>query len=282
MRQFAAAHDDPRNMFTVHRHREFTRGRILGGSGRRCRERHDPRWRARRRRDRDRARGRTLLDILDRHSSARAPEAASLAIQCRAVGYARSQSRVRRHQSVAGGASQCRIAPVWLALIRSSRQTPGRQTPPVAHNGSLRTRPCRASGRKCRSDPDVSGVESRRGAPVERWREHGFRRPAPSHLCLALHFDYVSSPRSSNPACGFPALGSRSRSCARPREAAPSALSGVPDRSAAGRPESARLPGLRPWGLQPSHRRSRCAARDRAPGPAKRRPGTRFTSACYV
>ncbi len=92
---------------------------------------------------------------------------------------------------------------------------------------------------------DRRAVESRRGAPVERWREHGFRRPAPSHLCLALHFDYVSSPRSSNPACGFPALGSRSRSCARTREAAPSARSGVPDRSAASRPESARLPGLR-------------------------------------
>ena len=61
-------------------------------------------------------------------------------------------------------------------------------------------------------------VESRRGAPVERWRGHGFRRPAPSHRCLALHFDYVSSPRSSNRACGFPALGSRSRSCARTRE----------------------------------------------------------------
>ena len=30
--------------------------------------------------------------------------------------------------------------------------------------------------------------------------------------CLSLHLDHVTSPRSSNPACSSPALGSRSRS----------------------------------------------------------------------
>ena len=103
---------------------------------------------------------------------------------------------------------------------------------------------------------------------MERWRGHRFRRPVPSHLCFALHFGYVSSPRSSNPAYGFPALGPRSRSCARLREAAPSAMSGVPDRSAACRPESACLSGLHLGPPTRGHRRGRCAAR--APGPAKR------------
>ena len=82
MRRLAVARDYPRNMFTVRRHGEFVRARILGRSGRQCRERHYPRWLANRWRDRDCARGRTLLDTLDWHSSARAPEAASLAIQC--------------------------------------------------------------------------------------------------------------------------------------------------------------------------------------------------------
>ena len=44
---------------------------------------------------------------------------------------------------------------------------------------------------------------------MRRWREHGFRRPAPSALCLVLHFDYESSPRSSNPAFAIRATGSR-------------------------------------------------------------------------
>ena len=46
------------------------------------------------------------------------------------------------------------------------------------------------------------------------------RRLSPSCRCLILHLDHVSSPRSSNRACGFPALGSHSRSCLRSREAA--------------------------------------------------------------
>ena len=37
--------------------------------------------------------------------------------------------------------------------------------------------------------------------------------------CLSLHHSHVSSPRSSNRACGFPAPGSRTRSCRRPRKA---------------------------------------------------------------
>ena len=37
--------------------------------------------------------------------------------------------------------------------------------------------------------------------------------------CLSLHHSHVSSPRSSNRACGFPAPGSRTRSCLRPRKA---------------------------------------------------------------
>ena len=63
-------------------------------------------------------------------------------------------------------------------------------------------------------------VEARRGALVEGGGSGRFRRLSPQCRCLSLHLDGVSSPRSSNRACGFPALDSRSRSCLRPREAA--------------------------------------------------------------
>ena len=63
-------------------------------------------------------------------------------------------------------------------------------------------------------------VESRRGALVEGGASCRLGRLSPSCRCLILHLDHVSSPRSSNPACGFPALGFRSRSCLRSREAA--------------------------------------------------------------
>ena len=42
----------------------------------------------------------------------------------------------------------------------------------------------------------------------------GFRRPARSHLCLALHFNSVSSHHSSKPACRFPLTGPLCRNCA--------------------------------------------------------------------
>ncbi len=64
----------------------------------------------------------------------------------------------------------------------------------------------------------ISYVESRRGALVERGGSGCFRRLSPQCRCLSFHLDYVSSPRSSNPTCEFPALGSRSRS-PRPRQA---------------------------------------------------------------
>ena len=64
---------------------------------------------------------------------------------------------------------------------------------------------------------------SRRGELVEGGGSRCCRGLSPKWQCLSLHPDHVSSPRSSNPACGFPALGSHSRSCARTREAAPSA-----------------------------------------------------------
>ena len=45
------------------------------------------------------------------------------------------------------------------------------------------------------------------------------RQLSPPCPCLSLHLDCVSAPRSRNRACGFPAFGSRSRSCFRSREA---------------------------------------------------------------
>ena len=66
----------------------------------------------------------------------------------------------------------------------------------------------------------VRAVESRRGALVEGGVSSCRRRLSPQCRCLSLHLDRVSSLRSSNRACGFPALGSRSRSCLRSREAA--------------------------------------------------------------
>ena len=63
-------------------------------------------------------------------------------------------------------------------------------------------------------------VESRRGALVEGGWNSGFRRLSPSCWCLVLHLDRGSSPCASNPACRLPALGFRSRSCLRSREAA--------------------------------------------------------------
>ncbi len=50
-------------------------------------------------------------------------------------------------------------------------------------------------------------VGSGRGAAVDGWREHGFRHPVPSHVCLALHFDYIPAPRSLNPPYGLPRTG---------------------------------------------------------------------------
>ena len=82
------------------------------------------------------------------------------------------------------------------------------------------------------------------------------RRLSPQCRCLSLHLDHVSSPRSSNPACGFPALGSHSRSCARPREARPSARPAFP---IAWRP-TARQAHVFPdsaSGFQPRYRRGR-------------------------
>ena len=70
------------------------------------------------------------------------------------------------------------------------------------------------------TDTSAGAVESRRGALVEGGGNCSLRRLSPSWRCLILHIDHVSSPRSSNPACGFPALGFRSRSCLRSREAA--------------------------------------------------------------
>ena len=102
-----------------------------------------------------------LLDTLDWHSSARAPEAASLAIQCRAVGYARSHSRMRRHRSVAGGATQCRAAPVWLALTRSSRRTPG-QT-----DAAYRTH-------RIPPNPAMKGIEAESAVRIRAYRERTF------------------------------------------------------------------------------------------------------------
>lgn len=53
-----------------------------------------------------------------------------------------------------------------------------------------------------------------RGSSCCRWL-------SPLCRCLSPHFDHVSSPRSSDPRCGFPTLDSRSRSCLRSREKLP-------------------------------------------------------------
>ena len=116
-------------------------------------------------------------------------------------------------------------------------------------------------------------VESRRGALVEGGGISGFRRLSPQCRCLSLHLDHVSSPRSSNPACGFPALGSHSRSCSRPRQAAPATFR----RSYRNRKAGARQAHVFPdsaSSLRPSHRRGRCAAHARAsPPPLRGGPG---------
>ena len=52
-----------------------------------------------------------------------------------------------------------------------------------------------------------SPVESRRGAPVEGWRERGFRRPAASPRASHSTSTALSSPRSSSSASGLPAGG---------------------------------------------------------------------------
>ena len=80
-----------------------------------------------------------------------------------------------------------------------------------------------------------------------------FRR-SPSFQCLILHLDHVSSPRSSNPACGFPALGSRLRSCSRPRESAPAAFRRSGRNRAAGTRQAHFFPGSAS-SFRPSHRR---------------------------
>ena len=63
-------------------------------------------------------------------------------------------------------------------------------------------------------------VESRRGALVEGGGSCSLLRLSRSCRRLILHLEHDSSPRSSNPACGFPAPGSGTRSCLRSREAA--------------------------------------------------------------
>lgn len=63
-------------------------------------------------------------------------------------------------------------------------------------------------------------VESRRSAHAEGGGSSGSRRLSSSCRCLSLPLDPVASPRSSKPACGFPASGNRSRSSLRSRETA--------------------------------------------------------------
>ena len=50
-------------------------------------------------------------------------------------------------------------------------------------------------------------VKSREGAPVEGWRERGFRRPAASPRASHSTSTALSSPRSSSSASGLPAGG---------------------------------------------------------------------------
>ena len=95
------------------------------------------------------------------------------------------------------------------------------------------------------------------------------RRLSPSCRCLILHLDHVSSPRSSHPACGFPALGSRSRSCSRPREAAPAAFRRSCRNRAAGVRQAHVFPDSAS-SFRPSHRRGRHVARARASQPPQR------------
>ena len=88
----------------------------------------------------------------------------------------------------------------------------------------------------------MHALESGRGALVEGGRISGVRRLSPVCRCPSLHIDHVPPPRASNPACGFPTLGSRSRSCSCLREAGPSAVPSTILRLAPGKRTSSRTP----------------------------------------
>ena len=69
---------------------------------------------------------------------------------------------------------------------------------------------------------DYGFPEQGRQGRVGNWRAYG--RVRWRFRCFRVgpqsgSHGHVSSPRSSNRACGFPAHGSRTRSCLRPREA---------------------------------------------------------------
>ena len=93
------------------------------------------------------------------------------------------------------------FAPTPLAAARAGLRGSVPAAPAAAPPGSMR--PARSS-------------QCGRGALVEgRWNSC-CRRLSPQCRHLNPHLDHISSPRTSNRACGFPALGSRSRSCLRP------------------------------------------------------------------
>ena len=115
-------------------------------------------------------------------------------------------------------------------------------------------------------------VEERRSSRVELVAvAHSFRHSR----CLSLHLDHVSSPRSSNPACGFPALGSRvgsraarSASRCRPRGVSGPLQSGVADALGTRLPEHGRVACKRSCGENCRETAAPVVRRPRAAPPA--------------
>ena len=121
-------------------------------------------------------------------------------------------------------------------------------------------------------------VESRRGAPVERWRGYGFRRPAPSHLCLdtPLPLRFLSpliepSVRISRTGLSFEIMRSHTRSRAvRPvRRSRPLCDRPPGKRTSSRTPPRASAPATDATAVSPA---------PVLPTAAARPPGTRFTS----
>ena len=124
----------------------------------------------------------------------------------------------------------------------------------------------------------IDFVESRRGAPVERWRGHGFRRPAPSHLCLdtPLQLRFLSpliepSMRISRTGLSFEIMRSHTRSRAvRPvRRSRPLCDRPPGKRTSSRTPPRASAPATDATAMSPA---------PVLPTAAARPPGTRFTS----
>ena len=174
-------------------------------------------------------------------------------------------------------------APVAVLVPRTSRKASDLPRP----SDPIETDQGSDSIHTCAQAPEILNipnwpVESRRGAPVERWRGHGFRRPAPSHLCLdtPLQLRFLSpliepSVRISRTGLSFEIMRSHTRSRAvRPvRRSRPLCDRPPGKRTSSRTPPRASAPATDATAVSPA---------PVLPTAAARPPGTRFTSACYV